>query len=246
MSTLFISDLHLDESRPQTIDLALELLGNFAGDFDTLYILGDFVEYWIGDDYCQPALQSVFDALATLSSGNTAVKLMHGNRDFLISPTFAARHGVELITDDETYIDLYGVPTLLMHGDTLCTDDVDYQKFRVQVRNPIWQEEFLIRPVRERLDIVSGLRDRSQIAIAGKTGVIMDVNQDTVERVVRKKNVAQLIHGHTHRPAKHQFETDRGPATRFVLGDWKSSAEVLVCTPTLCKLVHWPEFANGV
>jgi len=241
VSTLFISDLHLDESRPQTIELALDLFSNFAGEFDTLYILGDFVEHWIGDDYCQPALQPVFDALGDLGCRDTAVKLMHGNRDFLIASAFAERYGIELITDDEIHIDLYGVPTLLMHGDTLCTDDVDYQKFRTQVRSPAWQREFLARPVCERLEIVASLRDRSQIAIAGKTGMIMDVNQNAVQRIMRKEHVSRLIHGHTHRPAQHQFEIDDEPATRRVLGEWKDSAVILVCTPTQCELVHWPK-----
>lgn len=142
MSVLFISDLHLDEGRPDTIELALGLIDHFANEFDTLYILGDFVECWIGDDYCQPALQVVFAALARLSARGTTIKLMHGNRDFLISASFASGYNIALIVDDVVCIDLYGVPSVLMHGDTLCTDDVDYQHFRAQVHEPHWQSDF--------------------------------------------------------------------------------------------------------
>lgn len=241
MITLFISDLHLDESQPQTITLALDLLKNLSGECTALYILGDFVEYWIGDDYCQPALQPVFDALAVLGSRNTTIRLMHGNRDFLISSAYAADYEIELISDDEYCIDLYGVATLLMHGDSLCVDDVDYQNFRSLVRSPGWQGEFLSKPVSERLKIVAGLRDNSQKATQVKTNEIMDVNQNAVELAMRTNNVTRLIHGHTHRPAKHPFVLNETPATRFVLGDWKKTAQVLVCTPTQCKLVNWPE-----
>ena len=241
MTTLFISDLHLDESRPHTIALALDLLNSLGSEYTALYILGDFVEYWIGDDYCQPALRPVFDALAALGSRNTTIRLMHGNRDFLISSAYAARYKIELISDDEFCIDLYGVPTLLVHGDSLCVDDVNYQNFRAQVRKPAWQAEFLKKSVRERLEIVAGLRDSSQKAILVKTSTIMDVNQNAVESAMRKYDVARLIHGHTHRPAKHQFELNNAPATRFVLGEWKNTAQILVCTPTRCTLVDWPE-----
>lgn len=241
MTTLFISDLHLDESRPHTIALALDLLNNLGSEYSALYILGDFVEYWIGDDYCQPALRPVFDALAALGSRNTTIRLMHGNRDFLISSAYAARYKIELLSDDEFCIDLYGVPTLLVHGDSLCVDDVDYQNFRAQVRKPAWQAEFLKKSVRERLEIVAGLRDSSQKANLDKTSTIMDVNQIAVESAMRKYDVARLIHGHTHKPAKHQFELNNAPATRFVLGEWKNTAQILVCTPTQCTLVDWPE-----
>lgn len=239
MATLFISDLHLDESRSETIQLALSLINDFASDFDTLYILGDFVEYWVGDDYCQPTLHAVFDALAALNSRGTAVKLMHGNRDFLITPLFASRYNIELITEDTVCIDLYGVPSLLMHGDTLCTDDIDYQRFRAQVRQPVWQTNFLQTPIDDRLNIVANLRADSQKAIAGKRETIMDVNQHSVETLMRTHRVTRLIHGHTHRPDTHPFNLDGKTVTRFVLGEWKESAEILICTPEKTELITW-------
>ena len=241
MGTLFLSDLHLDERRPDTINLAMSLIDEFAPRFDALYILGDFVEYWIGDDYCHPEIQKVFDALSQLSASGIVIHLMHGNRDFLISSDFAKSHGIDLYTDDEVVIDLYGVPTLIMHGDTLCSDDVDYQVFRKLVRSVEWQSDFLAKPVQERLAVVNDLRENSQRAIQEKTVDIMDVNSDTVSERMRQHGVERLIHGHTHRPATHVFDLDGAGAARFVLGEWTSSAKILVCSTEGCELIGWPE-----
>ncbi len=240
MGTLFISDLHLDERRPDTIELTHSLIRDYAPQFDALYILGDFVEYWIGDDYCHPAIRSVFASLSALNKKGTRVYLMHGNRDFLISTKFATQFDIELIEADEIRIDLHGQPALLMHGDTLCTDDEDYQHFRALVRSAEWQTEFLAKSIDERLAVVESLRDASKQAAKEKSPTIMDVNQLTLEYRMQQHDVELLIHGHTHRPAKHQFELGQANATRYVLGEWKAQADVLACTERGQTLVSWP------
>ena len=225
MTTVFISDLHLDAQRPEVIDEFCRLLAQFNF-LESLYILGDFVEYWIGDDDNAHGLNRVFSSLKELKESGVPIYLMHGNRDFLLGSKFATQYGVSLITDP-AIIDLYGTPTLLMHGDTLCTDDAAYQAFRSMVRNPDWQKEFLSKSLDERRAIVKQLRDTSRKEMSNKSEEIMDVNQDTVESVMRQHNVLQLIHGHTHRPAVHRFKLDKKPATRIVLGDWYTQSSVL-------------------
>jgi UDP-2,3-diacylglucosamine hydrolase len=225
VTTLFISDLHLDTQRPDIIQEFVNLLDQAKTSAAALYILGDFVEYWIGDDDPDHGLEAAFDKLRELG-GTEPVYLMHGNRDFLIGEEFVNRYRLTLLPDPAV-IDLYGQRALLMHGDTLCTDDVEYQAFRKMVRNPQWQAEFLAKPLAERRAIVMNLRKTSKEATEDKPEDIMDVSQRAVEQAMREHDVSLLIHGHTHRPGVHNFVLDGQPATRIVLGDWYQQSSVL-------------------
>lgn len=224
--TLFISDLHLDPSRPAITELFFRLLNTRARTAEALYILGDMFEMWLGDDDPSPANAVVMDALHAVTAGGTPVFVMHGNRDFLIGQGFAARTGCTLLPD-AAVIDLYGERALLMHGDTLCTDDIAYQALRIKVRDPRWQQQMLALPFEERVRLGRQLRDASREEIQAKTAEIMDVNQGAVEQALRQHQVRLLIHGHTHRPAVHEFELDGRPVHRIVLGDWYEHGSVL-------------------
>lgn len=237
--TLFISDLHLDRERPEILSLFVDFLATRATDADALYILGDLFEYWIGDDDPPGPLGPALDGLRQLTSRGVPVYFMHGNRDFLIGDGFVSRTGVQLL-DDPTVIDLYGIPTLLMHGDSLCIDDVGYQALREQLRNEEWQAEFLARPLETRRAYAQDLRDRSRAATAEKAETIMDVNRREVIDTMRMHGVARLIHGHTHRPAVHPFELGDRPAERIVLGDWYDQGSALVVTPEGYALTTLP------
>ncbi|WP_148863131.1 UDP-2,3-diacylglucosamine diphosphatase [Marinobacter fonticola] len=219
MTTLFISDLHLEESRRDITDAFLKFLEDRAIHANTLYILGDFFEAWIGDDEHTPLQEEVGDALRKLTDTGVTLYLMHGNRDFLIGEDFCSRVGGTLL-DDPTLIDLYGTPTLLMHGDSLCTADVEYQKFRASMRNKQWQDMFLKRPLEDRQLVARQLRQMSMAKNQGKQEAIMDVTKGEVVEVMEAHGVQRLIHGHTHRPAVHDLEADGQAAKRFVLGDW--------------------------
>ena len=223
---LFISDLHLAPERPQIIDLFERFVSEVAVKADTLYILGDFVEYWLGDDDRAEGLKTAFSAFDQLKEAGTNVFMMHGNRDFLIGDDLAARCHFQLI-EDPLPIQIQNHPALLMHGDTLCTDDVDYQKFRTMVRNTDWQNDFLSKPLQEREQIALSLREQSKQATADKSPDSMDVNQDAVVETIRHHGISTLIHGHTHRPAIHEFEVDGNPVKRIVLGDWYETGSYL-------------------
>ena len=223
---LFISDLHLAPERPQIIDLFERFVSEIAVRADTLYILGDFVEYWLGDDDRAEGLKTAFSAFDQLKEAGTNVFMMHGNRDFLIGDDLAARCHFQLI-EDPLPIQIQNHPALLMHGDTLCTDDVDYQKFRTMVRNTDWQNDFLSKPLKEREQIALSLREQSKLATADKSPDIMDVNQDAVVETVRHHGISTLIHGHTHRPAIHEFVVDGKQVKRIVLGDWYETGSYL-------------------
>lgn len=226
MITLFISDLHLCDERPRAGEIFLEFLRSKARGAQALYILGDLVEYWIGDDALDRHPPAFVAPLRALSDGGVPVFLMRGNRDFLLGDRFAAACGLSLL-DDPTLITLNGTPTLLMHGDTLCTDDVAYQAFRRQVRDPRWQLQFLALPWEQRVNAAKSVRAESQAQTAVKADYIMDVNADAVRQAMRGAGVSQLIHGHTHRPAMHSFDLDGTPARRIVLADWHERGNVL-------------------
>jgi UDP-2,3-diacylglucosamine hydrolase len=226
MPTLFISDLHLDPARPQITELFLQFLRNEASGADKLYILGDFFEVWIGDDDPDPHHARVMAGLHALTQSGVLVYFMHGNRDFLIGDSFMEKTGCRLLTEP-TLIELYGVPTLLMHGDTLCTDDTEYQRFRAMVRNPDWQHAFLSKSLDERRAFATQARNESKSRTLGKAETIMDVNQQAVEQVMLQHGVSRLIHGHTHRPATHHFTACGKPLTRIVLGDWYEQKSLL-------------------
>ncbi|MHB8346537.1 MAG: UDP-2,3-diacylglucosamine diphosphatase [Acidiferrobacterales bacterium] len=238
MATLFISDLHLSAERPAIVELFLRFLQVRGAGAEALYILGDLFEYWIGDDAAaQSGYQPVLDGLQTLTGAGTPVYLMHGNRDFLLGTGFEETTGVRLLPEP-AIIDLYGEPVLLMHGDSLCTDDIEYQKFRTMVRDPAWIGRFVAKSVAERQTIVRNLRETSKAATAAKNPEIMDVNQSEVELVMAGHHIRRLIHGHTHRPALHEFPLNGQTARRAVLGDWYDHGSVLVCMPESCVLEH--------
>ncbi|HBS26074.1 MAG TPA: UDP-2,3-diacylglucosamine diphosphatase, partial [Gammaproteobacteria bacterium] len=201
--TLFISDLHLDRERPEIIRLFADFLITQAPEADALYILGDLFEYWIGDDQSITGLEIIIEQLHTLTS-QTPVFFQHGNRDFLVGETFAKQTGILLLPETQM-VDLYGQSALLMHGDSLCTDDIEYQKLRVMLRNNQWQTQFLSLAMDERVKQAMALRDQSVSETGAKSEDIMDVNQQSVEAALKQHQTDLLIHGHTHRPAQHAF-----------------------------------------
>lgn len=233
--TLFISDLHLDPERPAVTELFLELLDTRARGADAIYILGDLFEAWVGDDDTGPMNLAVCEGLKKCAVAGTPVFIMHGNRDFLLGARFATASGCTLL-GDPTLIDLYGTPTLLMHGDLLCTDDTEYMAFRRMVRDSEWQRQLLSRPLQERQQMAREMRDRSREQTGGKPESIMDVNKEAVIKTMTDHRVQRLIHGHTHRPAIHDLLISGAPAQRIVLGDWYEQGSLLECTASGCRL----------
>ena len=227
--TLFVSDLHLDESRPGIVAQFERFLAKVAPGADALYILGDLFEYWVGDDgLALPFPARVAASLRAAASG-TPVFFMHGNRDFLVAARFASETGATLLADP-TVVDLYGKRTLLTHGDALCTGDVAYQRFRAQVRDPAWQAAALAKPVAERLAIAQAMRVQSEGAKHGKAMDIMDVAPGAVEDAFRRHDCDLMIHGHTHRPARHVHAVDGRERLRWVLADWYERGSYLEVT----------------
>ncbi len=215
---LFIADLHLQPSAPATFALAREFVAGAAG-VGALWILGDLFDHWIGDDDDASWLQPLLQDLKALSRTGTAIHLMHGNRDFLIGERLAKAMGAVLHRQDSLVIELGTRPVLLMHGDTLCTDDLDYQRWRTMSRGAEWQHDFLARPLAERRQIASSLRTESRNAGADKSASITDVSEPTVIAAMHEARCDLLIHGHTHRPNLH--EVDAVPGQRIVVGDWQ-------------------------
>ncbi|KZC21747.1 MULTISPECIES: UDP-2,3-diacylglucosamine diphosphatase [Rhodanobacter] len=228
MATLFIADLHLDPARPQITDLFERYLASDeVRHADALYILGDLVEAWIGDDDDAELPARIAAATRTVRDAGVPVYFMVGNRDFLLGSAFAAGAGLTLL-DDGAVHDIHGRRTLLMHGDVLCTDDLAYQAVRQQVRTPEWQAQILAMPLQARRAFAAKAREDSKAHTGSTMESIMDVNADAVAEAMRKADVTRLIHGHTHRPAIHRFELDGKPAERIVLGDWYEQGSVLV------------------
>ena len=217
--TLIISDLHLSQHRPDTVALFLRFLRERARGAGELYILGDLFDAWIGDDNILPPIPEVIQALRQLTDGGCKLSVMHGNRDFLLGSDFARATGGKLLPDPFV-ADLGGETTLLMHGDLLCTDDLEYQQARKLLRSPEFIRDFVSRTIEERVQLAAEYRRRSGEVVSLKSADIMDVNQQTVERYMREYQVRRLIHGHTHRPALHEFQLDGTPAQRYVLEDW--------------------------
>ncbi|MFT3930847.1 MAG: UDP-2,3-diacylglucosamine diphosphatase [Spongiibacteraceae bacterium] len=224
MTTLFISDLHLQPSHPRLLDACLRFFDEHAKHAEALYILGDLFEVWIGDDDDAAWINDFANALQQLQRGGSQLYFMHGNRDFLVGNKFANHCGMKLLPDSAV-IDLYGRPTLLMHGDTLCTEDKEYLAFRAQVRNPQWQQQVLAAPIEQRRQLAAQLRAQSKMAASNKAEDIMDVTPTEVIRMMSENNVDLLIHGHTHRPARHELRVNDAPAERIVLGDWRDGDE---------------------
>lgn len=227
MATLFISDLHLYAEKPAIAKLFLDFMGSRATAEDTLYILGDLFEAWLGDDAISDDQRPIIEAIHRTSARGTPVFFMHGNRDFLTGKDFAAMAGCQILADP-TSIRLGGEPVLLMHGDTLCIDDREYQAFRAQVRHPAFIQYFLSLPIEKRRALAMEVRSESERSIHQKSMEIMDVNQQAVEATMRRHGVRHLIHGHTHRQAMHQFQLDGEDAHRIVLGDWHRNGSVLI------------------
>jgi UDP-2,3-diacylglucosamine hydrolase len=220
LSTLFISDLHLTEERPEANERFISLLEETARAADALYILGDFFEYWIGDDDLgEPFNAVIAGLLKDLTRRGVPAYLMHGNRDFLIGERFGAATGVKLLADP-TVAEIAGMKTLLVHGDTLCTDDVEYQAWRRKARDPAFQAQFLAKPLAERRQAVHQMREKSRQVVQEKTAEIMDVNEEAVRQAMRAHGVRRLIHGHTHRPGRHGVELGGERGERWVLPDW--------------------------
>lgn len=229
--SLFLADLHLREQAPEVTRrlLALEPRLREAG---AIYILGDLVEAWIGDDApIHPNLLPAFALLRRLADAGIPILFQHGNRDFLVGWHLAHRFGFRLLPE-EVVLDLYGRPVALVHGDQLCTDDVAYQRLRRRLRNPVVRFTLLHLPLRVRRRLAAGLRDRSRRETGRKAATIMDVNRGTVAALMQRLGADILIHGHTHRPALH-YE-DGG--LRAVLGDWEDGAVVLSASPAGLRL----------
>ena len=226
MTTLFISDLHLDAERPKISAQLKQFLKGEAVNADALYILGDLFESWVGDDDPNKHYATVKIALRKLVSHRVPVYFMHGNRDFAIGQRFAVETGVKLLPDPQV-ADLYGESVLLSHGDAYCTDDVQYQTVRKMTRDPKWLEKMLKKPLRERLAFAAQARAASAKHGGTINEKIADVNQGAIERALREANVDTMLHGHTHRPGIHRFTVDGEPAVRIVLGDWFEQGSVV-------------------
>jgi UDP-2,3-diacylglucosamine hydrolase len=231
MPTLFISDLHLDAERPQVTELFGRFLRGEARNADALYILGDLFEAWVGDD--DPSETGAFVAreLRALGDAGVPAYFIRGNRDFLLGDAYARAAGMAILPDPAVVM-LYGQPTLLMHGDTLCTDDVAYQQFRAQVRNPAWQQQFLSQPLAARVAFAQQARAASKAHQAGLQDkgameTITDVSPEAVETTLSRFGIERLIHGHTHRPAIHDLTIEGHAHQRIVLGDWYDQGSVL-------------------
>jgi UDP-2,3-diacylglucosamine hydrolase len=226
VATLFISDLHIDASRPPIVRQFLDFLEGEAACAEALYILGDLFESWIGDDDPDSAQTTAIQAIGALTRRGVPCFVMHGNRDFLLSSRFCRDSGAELLPDP-IVVTLYGERILVMHGDALCTDDRAYQRLRATVRDPDWQRRFLKLPVRDRRALAGAARAGSQAHTASVEYAITDVNADSVAQALRGSGLSTLLHGHTHRPAIHAIDVDGRPCTRIVLGDWYDQGSLL-------------------
>jgi UDP-2,3-diacylglucosamine hydrolase len=233
--TYFVADLHLTDERPAATGRFFRFLEDEVAGADALYILGDLFEAWIGDDHDEAVALDTANRLKALSAAGTAVVFLHGNRDFMLAQAYARQAGMTLI-DDPSVVDLYGTPTLLMHGDTLCSDDIPYQNFRRRVRRPLVLALLRRLPFALRKRLARQARAGSESAKAGKSAEIMDVNQAEVERALAAHGVCRLIHGHTHRPAQHTHPVGANACERWVLPDWYSRWGYVVCDSRGCRL----------
>ena len=221
---LFISDLHLAGERPAANEQFFRFLRDEAARAQALYVLGDLFESWAGDDELKdpagdPLAAEVAAGFQSLAKGGVQVWVMHGNRDFLFGKAFLAASGAQFL-EDPSVIKFAGKRLALLHGDTLCTDDHDYQAWRLTARSETWQRAFLAKPLAERHAAIGGMRDKSKQVISAKPAEIMDVNAEAVRRTFRELGVNRMIHGHTHRPARHEIEVDGARCERWVLPDW--------------------------
>ncbi|AWO78141.1 MULTISPECIES: UDP-2,3-diacylglucosamine diphosphatase [Serratia] len=239
MSTLFIADLHLCAQEPAITAGFLRFLRREAMHADALYILGDLFEAWIGDDDPEPLHAEIAAALKALQQAGVPCYFIHGNRDFLLGKRFARASGMQLLPEEKV-LELYGRRILILHGDTLCTDDQAYQQFRRKVHNPLIQKLFLALPLRWRLKIAANMRARSQQSNQGKSDAIMDVNPQAVEQTMLRHDVHWMIHGHTHRPAVHRLALSNGEAHRAVLGAWHVEGSMIKVSADAVELISFP------
>jgi len=238
-SSLFVSDLHLSEERPEANERFIGFVEDTASKAAALYVLGDLFEYWIGDDDLGEPFNAVMAGFfARLVRAGVPVFLMHGNRDFLMGERFCLATGAQLLADPAV-VDVGGVQTLLMHGDTLCTDDLEYQGWRRTARSAEWQREFLSQPLETRRRTVGALRDKSREVIQAKPAEIMDVSDEAVRDAFRRHRVTRLVHGHTHRAGHHELEVDGRRCERWVLPDWYGRGGYLEVSGTAPRLVRW-------
>ncbi|HDZ0822667.1 TPA: UDP-2,3-diacylglucosamine diphosphatase [Klebsiella pneumoniae] len=239
MATLFIADLHLQTEEPAITAGFLRFLQGEARQADALYILGDLFEAWIGDDDPNPLHQQIASAIKAVVDAGVPCYFIHGNRDFLVGQRFARQSGIILLAEEER-LDLYGREVLIMHGDTLCTDDLGYLAFRAKVHTPWIQRLFLALPLFIRSRIAARMRADSKAANSSKSMEIMDVNPQAVVDAMERHHVQWLIHGHTHRPAVHELQANGQPAWRVVLGAWHSEGSMVKVTPDDVELIHFP------
>lgn len=241
MHTRFISDIHLDPDRTRTYGRFCDYLASIRDTTDRLFILGDLFEYWIGDDAVDDLRHGrAVEVLKETSDAGVKIHVMHGNRDFLIGEGFAASIDAALIPDP-TIIELNGERTLVMHGDSLCTDDVEHQKFRAVVNDEAWQSAILSLSIDERRERAVDMRKQSEMGKSAKDEAMMDVNGDAVVSVMERMNVQTLIHGHVHKPGIHRHLVNERPAVRYVLGDWDSGRDgVLSVSPEGIFELHAP------
>ena len=236
MTTLFIADLHLSENHPKITQALLSFLATKTGNIDALYILGDLFEVWIGDDEHTPLMDEIAAKLSDYSTSNgVPIYYIHGNRDFMIGKRYAKQSTMQLLPEHHE-IDLYGQRALLMHGDTLCLADKNYQKMRKVIHNPALQFVFNLLPLHFRKKIGWKIRTASQSKKVYKNNAMMGVTQSEVERLLVKHNCQILIHGHTHQVAKHEFEINQLPHQRIDVGDWYNSFSYLEVTPDNLQL----------
>ncbi|MCQ4969397.1 UDP-2,3-diacylglucosamine diphosphatase [Atlantibacter hermannii] len=239
MATLFIADLHLSIEEPAITAGFLRLLEGEARTAEALYILGDLFEAWIGDDDPNPLHAAVAAAIRALVESGVPCYFIHGNRDFLIGKRFARQSGMTLLPAEKV-LTLYGERVLIMHGDTLCTDDVGYQRFRAKVQQRWLQTLFLSLPLFIRQRIAAKMRAGSKASNQTKSDAIMDVNQQAVSEVMRQHHVRHLIHGHTHRPAIHDLQIEGHPARRYVLGAWHQEGSMIKASENGIELLFFP------
>jgi UDP-2,3-diacylglucosamine hydrolase len=236
---LFVSDLHLSGDQTASAERFFSFMKDVAPRACALYVLGDLFESWVGDDDLEdPFHARVAEALQEFHNRGGATFVMHGNRDFLLGDAFSKASGSRLLPDPSV-IELDGTPTLLMHGDSLCTDDAQYQAFRARMRDPAWQQAVLTRSLMERREIARQLREQSETAKDGKGLTIMDVNNDAVVEALHRSGCQRLIHGHTHRPGRHSHLVDGQPCERWVLPDWYGSSGYLLCEAGDCTLTFF-------
>ena len=239
MATLFIADLHLQTEEPAITAGFLRFLAGTAREADALYILGDLFEAWIGDDDPNPLHQQIAQAIKAVVDSGVPCYFIHGNRDFLLGQRFAQACGMQLLPQEQV-LNLYGRNVLIMHGDTLCTDDAGYQAFRAKVHQSWLQKLFLTLPLFIRRRIAAKMRAGSKAANSSKSLSMMDVNQHAVVEAMEKHQVQWLIHGHTHRPAVHELTANNAPAFRAVLGAWHSEGSMVRVSESDVELIHFP------